>query len=194
LFVSISYSALLFLFGFSMIALLALIALPFVWLTIKLLRKPDWFWPALIIGTILVHIINTEVISFQLDNGQLKDLYILSNGKETRLVVWTTKEQVNPYTRIHLNDYYSNRLKSYDLNSGKHLGSLYITRRTIGKDFLLYGSHNGLGWVVSQKTGIMLVDLFNLKVLAKQKEIINRNQQIVLPLSRQSENVRFLAK
>ncbi len=105
------------------------------------------------------------------NNGKLIDLFILESGGERRLLIWTEMEDFGG----GISTVYANRLKLYDLDSGKLLDQVFLDRRIDWNDYTIYGPfEDGRAWSYSDETGLRLLDLFEAKVVMEEEEILKR--------------------
>lgn len=102
-----------------------------------------------------------------INDGEIEDMYIFNNGKQTCLTVWFFHAE-----DANMLDVYTNRLKSFDLKTGKKLGRLNLNKRSYDDDLKIFKPFGGLAWCKSSDTGVMLVDLYNLKI----KKKLNKSQ------------------
>jgi len=110
-----------------------------------------------------------------LTDGKVCDLYLQDRGDETRLVVWFTRVD----TPAGIATVYSQRLKSYDFQTGKQRGRLDLARRYYLDDYRLFGPFDEhLAWGYSGQNGLKLVSLFEPELLFGQDRILERNPQL----------------
>jgi hypothetical protein len=127
-------------------------------------------------GGILLCFFLHYAINAQLNDGEINQLYII-NDDRPRLAVW-----FNRTDGLELADYYSHRLKTFDLEKGTLVGRLDLGKWENINDYELFGPFDGKAWGYSSKSGVRLIDLFQAKVLFNQEEIIKRNPELVRPL------------
>ncbi|MBN2058408.1 MAG: hypothetical protein JW782_06400 [Candidatus Saganbacteria bacterium] len=106
------------------------------------------------------------------NNGKLADMFILRSDGETHLLVWTVMDD---YGGAGVAELYANRLKLFDLTSGKLIRRTFLNRRAYCNDYTIYGPFpDGRAWSYSEQTGLRLLDLFEGKVLMSEKQILDR--------------------
>ena len=144
----------------------------------KLSIKPNWFIiPAiflLFVSFLLGAVTFKSFFRYCLD-GSISDIYFLDNGKQTRMIVW--------YTRVdegYARDYYSNRLKSFDLKSGKNINSFNLNYYYKRNDCEIFGFYEDryYAWEYSEQKGVQLLDLYDLKVISNNDQIKKLNPQL----------------
>jgi len=142
----------------------------------RLQNKKVWNWILTIISVfgagILCVITIIQLPNYMLD-GQITELYILDNGQEKRLVVWFTHTEDANMIEVH-----SNRLKSFDLQSGKKLNRLNLNKRGYFDDYGIYGPFDRYAWGYSEQTSANLIDLFDLEIIFNKNKIREQNPDL----------------
>lgn len=145
----------------------------------KLMINPNWifllaiFLPVFLISLFLAGVTERKFVRYCL-SGNITDVYFLDNGKQTRLIVWYTMEHER-YTE----EYYSNRLKSFDLKSGKKISSLDLNYYYKQDDYHIYGFYDDrYAWGYTEQKGVQLLDLFDLEVIIDSDQIRKLNPQL----------------
>jgi hypothetical protein len=139
------------------------------------------FWKTLmVIASIFVYLaVFITIFMFvhdKLNDGKINKIYILKSDNESRLVVWLTRMDT---PEISLDDVFSHKIKSFDLEKGKKLGQIDPVRRYTLNDYRIFGPFDeNKAWGYGHTTGVQLLDLFAPKVLVKEKEILGRNPQL----------------
>lgn len=126
-------------------------------------------------GTFFLFFFLFIVIHNHYNVGAIKRIYVFQAGDQTRLVVWSTREDLAGAGQI---TFYSQRLKSYDLATGKLMSSAYLSRKYYMDDYKMYGLFNGKAWGYGRKSGVSLVDLFNTRTILDEKEILKRDPRL----------------
>lgn len=140
----------------------------------KLKLKPSWIIIAgLLISLSLAAATERFYVRYCL-NGKITDIYFLDNGKQTRMIVWHTMEHER-----YAESYYSNRLKSFDLKSGKKINSLELSYYCELSVYDLFGFYDDryAWWYIAQK-GVQLLDLYDLEIIIDYNQIRKSNPQL----------------
>lgn len=137
--------------------------------------KPNW---AIILAVFLISLFlaaaTERVFVRYCLNGKISDIYFLDNGKQIRLIVLYTMEHER-YTE----EYYSNRLKSFDLKSGEKINSLDLNYYYELNDYEIYGFYDDrYAWGYTGQKGAVLLDLYDLKVILDSNQIRKLNPQL----------------
>ncbi|NQV00127.1 MAG: hypothetical protein HQ538_05265 [Parcubacteria group bacterium] len=112
-------------------------------------------------------------VPYYIIDGRITKLYFLEDGQETRLAVWFTHTQDNNISEVH-----SNRLKSFNLQSGVKLNQLDLNKRYYFDDYGIYGPFDRYAWGYSEQTNTSLIDLFDLKIILDQDKISTLNPKL----------------
>ncbi len=105
------------------------------------------------------------------NDGRITKIYILRKAAARRLVVWFTRED-NPAGMAGV---YSQRIKSFDLDTGRLQGRLTLARRHTFNDYRIFGPCGPFAWGCSARHGIAYLNLFETKVIADEQGILKRN-------------------
>jgi len=106
-----------------------------------------------------------------LNDGQIRNIYLVEKNKEMRLVVWFTRED----TPAGMTEAYSHRIKCFDLASGGQRGRLTLSRRHLFNDYRIYGPFHHFAWGYTAQNGMVYLDLFDAEMVADEKDILKRN-------------------
>lgn len=143
----------------------------------KILRlKKKWSWIPITISVfgslILCFLTITNLPNYIID-GKITELYFLNNGQETRLIVWFTHTEDDNIAEVH-----SNRLKSFNLESGKKIDYLNLNKRYYLDDYEIYGPFDRYAWGYSKQTSANLIDLFDLEIIYNKDKIQELNPNL----------------
>lgn len=106
-----------------------------------------------------------------LNDGRVKNIYIVEKNDDVRLVVWFVRED----TPAGMARVYSHRLKSYDIDTGECCARLTLSRRYRYKDYTIFGPFEQVAWGYSGQKGMAYLDVFDAESVADEKEILRRN-------------------
>jgi hypothetical protein len=126
-----------------------------------------------LIGGFAFVIIFYFAINNYFNDGKIRQLYILTGDDGPRLAVWLTRVD-----GLGLADYYSHRLKTFDLEKGRLLARLDLAKREGVNDYKLFEPFEGKAFADSKKTGVRLLNLLQAKVLFNEAEILRRNPEL----------------
>lgn len=140
----------------------------------QLIKKYRWIsLTGTIFGAGILLWLTLLYLPFFMNDGKITWSYLFRQDQQIRLVLWFTHTQ--PANMI---DVYSNRLKSFDLKSGKKLKKLNLNHRSYWDDYEIYGPSGNLAWGYSEQTGPALIDLYDLKILQDQDRIRQLNPEL----------------
>ena len=105
------------------------------------------------------------------NDGRITKIYIVRKAAARRLVVWFTRED-NPAGMAGV---YSQRIKSFDLDTGRLRSRLTLARRHTFDDYRIFGPCGPFAWGCMARHGIAYLDLFETKVIADEQGILKRN-------------------
>ena len=88
-----------------------------------------------------------------------------------QLTVWFSFERGGGRSVTH----YKEHLKAYDLQTGKVLGSVIMSRKL---HYRLYAAHHNKAWGYCKQAGIQLLDLVKPGLIATEQEILERNPRL----------------
>ena len=106
-----------------------------------------------------------------LNDGRIRNIYIVEKSGDTRLVVWFIRED----TPAGMTRVYSHRIKSFDLETGEPCGRLTLSRRYLFNDYTIYGPFDQFAWGYSGNNGMAFLDMFDAAIVADEQEILERN-------------------
>ncbi len=107
----------------------------------------------------------------RIDNGAIKQVFCLTDGRQAKLAVWFSRDE---WLREQICT-----LRSFDLESGRHLGRVQLIKWYWRRDYRIWGPFDGgKAWGYSFKRGLNLIDLGRARILADEKAILERNPQL----------------
>lgn len=104
------------------------------------------------------------------DNGEIKEFFFFDNDSLSQLTVWYSLERGGRGAT-----YIREKLKAYDLQTGKVLGSVILSKDMFYK---LYACDRNEAWGYCKKNGVQLLDLVKPGVIATEQELLKRNPQL----------------
>ena len=107
-------------------------------------------------------------------HGAIRYSYRVVRGDEERLVVWLTRTE-NP---AGVATAYTQRYMSFDIDSGEEIDRMNAVRSASMNDYWIYGPFGTNLWAYCEKTGLLLLDLFQPAVIADTDDIMDRNPQL----------------
>ena len=131
------------------------------------------FVGAFVILGLFTGIIGIRIILDPFYQGGIKKLFIINKNNTPQLTVW--------FTRIHSKRFgtdYDQRLRCYELESGRSLDYIQMLKRYYDDDYRIYWLSGQYAWGYSRKTGIQLLDLVKPELVAEEKEILSRNPEL----------------
>lgn len=105
--------------------------------------------------------------------GEMKLCYITEVEGKKRLTVWFEAEQSG-----NMLDVYTHRFISYDLGTGRKLGSIDPVERDYRDDFSWYGPFGVYAWGYSEDTNLILMDLYRPQIIYDKDDILSRNPEL----------------
>lgn len=105
------------------------------------------------------------------DMGGVRKMFVLPTQSESRLAVWCT--------RIYgkrLGADYEQYIRTFDLMTGRHLGSVRIDAKYRSDDYQLYWPGGNKAWGYRKGPGVMLVDLTAPQIIADNARIVKQNR------------------
>jgi hypothetical protein len=104
--------------------------------------------------------------------GGIRKIFIIDKNNTPQLTVW--------FTRIHSKRFgadYDQRLRCFELESGKSLEYVQMVNRYYNNDYRIYWLSGKHAWGYSGKTGIQLLDLIKPGFITEE-EILLRNPEL----------------
>ncbi len=149
-----------------------------LFLYFKRIRRAPWsdvvkgiVFGGLVIAAVIGIYLFLTIVPDSLSDGRITWLVRLEDGKEKRLLVWFTRVD-----EVNMTVEYSQRLKSFELESGRLRGKLDLADHYFRNDYRIFAPLRGnRAWGYSGQNGLKLIDLFQPKVLADEKEILDQN-------------------
>lgn len=105
------------------------------------------------------------------DEGEIKEFFFLNEDSAPQLTVWFSFERGGGRSVAH----YKEHLKAYDLQTGRVLGSIIMSRKL---HYRLYASDHNKAWGYCKQAGIQLLDLVRPGFIASELEILKRNPRL----------------
>ena len=105
--------------------------------------------------------------------GGIRKLFILNKYGKPQLTVWLTR-----YFSKRVGYECDQRLRCFDLTSGKTLKYIQMSKKYYDNDYRIYWLSDQYAWGYSKKTGIQLLDLVKPQIIAEEKEILSRNPEL----------------
>jgi hypothetical protein len=106
------------------------------------------------------------------NEGGTRDLYVVKTDSQPRLAVWLTK-----IYRKKVGMDVEQRLKTFDLLTGKPVGQIQMQPKHYSDDYQIYWLGGNKAWGHSRKTGIQLLDLAKPELFT-EKDILKANPQL----------------
>ncbi len=172
------HSFIVFLLEMALIAL-GVILTVFLWVKVSKLAKFSRVgsvgFGAFVFVMLFVSILGVGRLVDTLFHGYLNQIFIVRANGKTYLTAHTIIRH-----RHRVGSDYVHRLESFDLESGMQLGRLFLGKVDVDDTYRFYWAGGKKAWGFSRKTGLMLLDLTQLAVLATEADIIQRNADLAL--------------
>jgi hypothetical protein len=110
------------------------------------------------------------------DLGGIKGLYIFKTEKHSQLTVWFTRIHNAP--RIPGVCYYDQRLTTFNMNNGKILNNIEMSKKDTNHDYRILQISRNFAWGFSNKTGLQLLDMQKPELVADKNDILLQNNEI----------------
>jgi len=105
--------------------------------------------------------------------GGIKELYVIDKENEPHICIW--------FIRVHsrkVGAVYDQRLKSYDMISGKPYKHIEMLHRYHDSEFRMFYTSGDKGWSYNRKTGLHFLDFYKPEIIADQQRILKENPQL----------------
>ena len=104
-------------------------------------------------------------------DGEIVDVFIYNENNDKRLSIFFKAVDI---PKTHEFGY---RLKTYEINTGNLTGKENLVKGNV-YDFRIYAPFNNKAWAYSKKSGVLLLDLYQPKILKTNMDILKQNPEL----------------